>query len=460
VITQVYRDSRSWATLSFWVALAIFLLTGWVTYESIVKYQDASKWRDHTYAVIETLDQLRTGLVDAETGQRGYLITGESDYLEDYRKSLDAIGQRKAELRTLTVDNASQQWRLNTLEPLVTEKLMGLERRIQIRKSQGLDAAAQAIITSKDKRVMNQIRDITDAMNEEEHNLLKQRDQLVARQANRTEVILACAALVCLSLLRIAFEMLKREITEHTNAEIRIQTLNENLEKNVHHLGSLNKELEAFSYSVSHDLRTPLRALDGYSKELLENLGGRLDAQNQSDLNRIRAAAARMGQLIDDLLDLSRLARTELAREDINLGAAADKIVQEFQKARPERQAEFVIAPDLNVKGDPKLLQIVLQNLLENAWKFTEKRPVSKIELGATERDGQRVFFVKDNGAGFDMAYVGKLFGAFQRLHDSDEFPGTGIGLATVQRIINRHGGTIWAEAKVGDGAAFYFTLP
>lgn len=460
MITQVYRDSRSWATLSFWVALAIFLLTGWVTYESIVKYQDASKWRDHTYAVIETLDQLRTGLVDAETGQRGYLITGESDYLEDYRKSLDAIGQRKAELRTLTVDNASQQWRLNTLEPLVTEKLMGLERRIQIRKSQGLDAAAQAIITSKDKRVMNQIRDITDAMNEEEHNLLKQRDQLVARQANRTEVILACAALVCLSLLRIAFEMLKREITEHTNAEIRIQTLNENLEKNVHHLGSLNKELEAFSYSVSHDLRTPLRALDGYSKELLENLGGRLDAQNQSDLNRIRAAAARMGQLIDDLLDLSRLARTELAREDINLGAAADKIVQEFQKARPERQAEFVIAPDLNVKGDPKLLQIVLQNLLENAWKFTEKRPVSKIELGATERDGQRVFFVKDNGAGFDMAYVGKLFGAFQRLHDSDEFPGTGIGLATVQRIINRHGGTIWAEAKVGDGAAFYFTLP
>jgi light-regulated signal transduction histidine kinase (bacteriophytochrome) len=218
--------------------------------------------------------------------------------------------------------------------------------------------------------------------------------------------------------------------------------------------------MEAFSYSVSHDLRTPLRALAGYSKELLHHLGDQLDEQDRHDLNRIRAASVRMGELIDDLLDLSRITRMEMIKEDVNLSDLAEKIVQEFRNDRPERKWEFVSAPGLIVKGDPKLVRVALENLLGNAWKFTEKRPVAKIELGATTHEGQNAYFVRDNGAGFDMAYAGKLFGAFQRLHDADEFPGTGIGLATVQRIIRRHGGMIWAEAKVDDGATFYFTLP
>lgn len=221
-----------------------------------------------------------------------------------------------------------------------------------------------------------------------------------------------------------------------------------------------NKELEAFSYSVSHDLRAPLRSIDGFSQALLEDYTERLDEQGRDYLHRVRAASQRMAQLIDDMLKLSRVTRAELSREEVDLSALAQEIAVELRRAQPGREVEFTVASGLRVHGDPKLLRIVIENLLGNAWKFTGKRSGARIEFGMTHRDGKPAYFVRDNGVGFDMAYAGKLFGAFQRLHDSREFPGTGIGLATVQRVIHKHGGRVWAEGEVEKGATFYFTLP
>jgi signal transduction histidine kinase len=223
-----------------------------------------------------------------------------------------------------------------------------------------------------------------------------------------------------------------------------------------------NRELEAFSYSVAHDLRAPLRGINGFSHALLEDCGDKLDAEGKDYLARIATAAERMGQLIDALLALSRLSRTKLRREEVNLTRVAHNVFEQLKATHPDRVVDFDHGDDVVVDGDPALLRALLENLLGNAWKFTGARPSAHIAFGV-ERDAKEhevVYFVRDDGAGFDMAYAEKLFAPFQRLHSAAEFAGTGIGLATVQRIVHRHGGRIWAEGAVGRGATFHFTLP
>jgi PAS domain S-box-containing protein len=250
-----------------------------------------------------------------------------------------------------------------------------------------------------------------------------------------------------------------RDITERKEAEDRIQKLNADLQQRALQLETTVKELEAFSYSVSHDLRSPLRSIDGFSQAILEDYADRLPADGQNYLMRVRAAAQRMGQLIDDLLSLSRVTRAPLQPGFVNLSALAQTILNNLKQTQPERQVTVLIAADLATNGDPHLLRIALENLIGNAWKFTSKRPDAYIEVGAVDEPGGRIFFVRDNGAGFDMNFSEKLFGAFQRLHSVDEFPGTGVGLATVQRIIRRHGGNIWADSAPGKGSTFFFTV-
>ena len=220
-----------------------------------------------------------------------------------------------------------------------------------------------------------------------------------------------------------------------------------------------NKELEAFSYSVSHDLRAPLRSIDGFSIALLEDYPDKLDEQGKDYLQRVRAASQHMEHLIDDILNLSRVMRSEMQRTSIDLSSVAQSITHEFSDSQPDRKVTFMISPGMVIDADRNLIGIVLENLLDNAWKFTSKHPSAKIEIGSVIQDGQQVYFVRDDGDGFDMAYAGKLFGAFQRMHTPLEFKGSGIGLATVRRIIHRHGGRIWAEAEKGKGAVFYFTI-
>ncbi len=225
-------------------------------------------------------------------------------------------------------------------------------------------------------------------------------------------------------------------------------------------LEQANKELKSFTYSVSHDLRAPLRSIDGFSLALLEDYADQLDAQGKDYLQRVRAASQRMGELIDDLLALSRVSRTAMHYEEVDLSSMARAVIGELREAEPERQVEFIIADGLTALGDKSLLRIVMENLLRNAWKYTGKHARARIEFGLTWQEGMPVYFVRDDGAGFDMAYSDKLFNPFQRLHNADEFPGIGIGLSTVQRIIHRHGGEVWAEAAPEKGATFYFTIP
>jgi PAS domain S-box-containing protein len=250
-----------------------------------------------------------------------------------------------------------------------------------------------------------------------------------------------------------------RDITERKGAQDSIRQLNQTLELRNTELTTINKELESFSYSVSHDLRAPLRAIDGFSLALLEDCGAQLPDDGKDQLQRIRAATVRMGHLIDDMLRLARIARSEVSCEDVNISQLAQEVVSQLRASEPGRQVTIRIASDLKAIGDRHLLRSVLENLLGNAWKFTSKRPEACIEIGSRESETETVFYVRDNGSGFDMRYADKLFGVFQRLHTDREYAGTGVGLATVQRIVHKHGGRIWAEAEVEKGATFYFVL-
>jgi PAS domain S-box-containing protein len=253
------------------------------------------------------------------------------------------------------------------------------------------------------------------------------------------------------------------DITARKAAEDSVFHLNLDLERRVAErtaeLEAINKELESFSYSVSHDLRAPLRSIRGFSEVLLDRYAGKLDARGREFLRRTAESSHQMDLLIDDLLKLSRIGRVELRQQPVDLSALAESIAVELRAAEPKRSVKFAIAPGLHACGDERLLRIALENLLRNAWKFTANQPKPRIEFGETAGP-QSAYFVRDNGAGFDMAYASRLFGVFQRLHSAAEFPGTGIGLATVQRILNRHGGSTWAESAVNQGATFYFTLP
>jgi light-regulated signal transduction histidine kinase (bacteriophytochrome) len=254
-------------------------------------------------------------------------------------------------------------------------------------------------------------------------------------------------------------EMLDQIQQQNSELEEARSDLERRVESRTRDLAAANRELEAFSYSVSHDLRAPLRAIDGFSKALLGNYNEILDERGRHYLERVRAGTQRMSELIDDLLGLARVSRRELMRRQVSLSEIAGRVATELSRREPSRQVRVDVQEGLVAEADPHLLTIVFENLMGNAWKFTSKKGEPRVEVGEWKNGPAPAFYVRDNGAGFDMTYADKLFGAFQRLHADADFEGTGIGLATVQRIVARHGGRIWAEGEVDKGATFYFTL-
>jgi two-component system, sensor histidine kinase and response regulator len=254
-------------------------------------------------------------------------------------------------------------------------------------------------------------------------------------------------------------ELLQRQAELLQASEQDARDLAETRAELVRDLEHKNRELESFSYAVSHDLRAPLRRIESFSRAVQESQGDRLDADGHRYLDRVREASRQMSELIDDVLYLARVTGAEMREQEVDLSGLVALLLDRMREAEPERRVEIRIRPGVTVMADGQLLRIALENLLENAWKFTAREPVARLEFGMTSIGGEQAYFIRDNGAGFDMAYADRLFGPFQRLHLASEFPGSGIGLATVQRIIHRHGGRVWAEGMVGQGATFHFTI-
>jgi len=595
---------RTWpkqVLLGYTMIVLLFLLIGSLFYSNMTMTMDGVKVQRQSHFLIIRLENLLSHIKDAETGQRGFILTGTESYLEPYNSARRAVQTDFHNLQALTRVKPVQRQSLIELWPFVQAKMTELQKTIDLRRSQGFPAALRVINSGEGKRLMGHIRQIVQNMETRETAAYIQRGQVTQKNFQWTLIISYLAGLLALVLLVFIFRWLfqeisirqtlnrkleeeiqdrknmeirliqseerfrlmvegvkdyaifllnpqgnietwnegarrmkgydtdeiigkhfsifsppesiqqhhpeyelqiareqgrfedegwrvrkdgsmfwanvvitalydkeqqflgftkiTRDLTERRKAEMQIQELNATLEKQVVKLEALNKELEAFSYSVSHDLRAPLRSIDGFSKMLLSKTHDKLTADEQRYLSNVCENAQRMGELIDDLLKLSRLSRTEMQHSEVDLSKMAQDILSEYQIQEPERQVEVKITEGLTVMGDPNLLRVLMENLLSNAWKFTRKTEKAVIEVGLIPKEGQPIYFVRDNGAGFNMKYVNKLFGVFQRLHQMEEFPGTGIGLATVQRVILRHGGSIWAEGAVNQGATFYFSF-
>lgn len=427
------------------------------------------------YSILEENDEVRRSdqiinlssqafrmIVDTETGLRGFIITGNESYLEPWIVSTASFDITFSRLLTLVKDSPEKKKELSEIFFLYSTWVKIVEQNIVLRREQQKFLRASQYDLRKE--LMDQIRDRFDEFQKKEQTFRRKRWLESDTSARRTLFIITFTGVILgLVLAYFFWHQLKRLAGNYSNAIDSLVQATEHLEEKVaertNELKMANKELEAFSYSVSHDLRAPLRGIDGFSQILIEDYSSKLDGEGLRYLNFIRQGVQKMGFLIDDLINLSRLTRSEFKKEEVDLSVLAADIMSELQKEEPNRKLEFTnFAPEI-VSGDGGLLRAALQNLLSNAWKYSGKNELTRIELGKTMKDGKEVYFIKDNGVGFDMRFYDKLFQPFQRLHPKDKFDGTGIGLATVARIIGRHQGTIKAESVVGEGTIFYFTL-
>ncbi len=460
------------------VAILVVTLNAWFAFRSVNALLENERWVQHTWEVICEVELIMGSAKDAETGNRGYLITGEEAYLEPYTAALHELPKELDRFGGLTADNPVQRQNVAEMRAVLSRQLEMLRAGIELRRTGSANAARIMDISRTGKAEMDRLRQIADSAEAEERRLLAQRASQTESASHRTFFSIGLASLLDLLLILAMFRYFDRERTlrlateraaeglaiahAETAAQAKeVQLLNATLEERVRtrtaELETTNRELEAFSYSVSHDLRSPLRTIDGFSLALEEDYAASFDETGRDYIRRVRTAVQRMGQLIDALLQLSRITRAEITREEVNVSEVAASVAADLQAANSGREISFSIEPELRASADPKLIQVALENLLGNAVKFSSKVPHPSIEFGMDKT--QNAFFVRDNGAGFDMYYADKLFNAFNRLHGDKDFTGSGIGLATVSRVIRRHHGRIWADSTVDHGATFWFTL-
>jgi signal transduction histidine kinase len=440
-------------------ALLILLSIGMLSYRSTVRDEEDRGWVTHTHLVIERLQAVLIDIIQAETSQRGYMLTGQEKYFEPYQGSIDQVDRDIEEVRRLTSDNPRQQKAVSGLKPLVEARLALLVERMEIRKRSGLIGGAEAAANGNTEELMNEIRDRISQMRSTEGRLLEIRLEAAADGTQKMKAVIVLGNALAILILSVAGFVIHRQAMARNLAEQHLKYVNEHLKQQTAELSDTNSELETFSYSVAHDLRAPLRQIAGYSNVLIQDYGPQLDGEAQRYLEKVQGGARKMGRLVDDLLSLSKVGRQELAMQDTSLDSLLQQVVEDLAPECSGREVEWQIGKLFSTECDPGLMKQVFVNLLSNAVKYTGKREHAVIQVGQMMQDDVRVIFVRDNGAGFEMQYVGKLFGVFQRLHKARDFEGTGVGLAIVQRIIRKHGGRIWAESALDQGATFFFTL-
>jgi signal transduction histidine kinase len=620
------------AGAALFVALVVVCLNAWLAVRSVRVLEESQNWVSHTWQVINDTERIMSSMKDAESGNRGYLLTGDPVYLAPYTQATHDLPDEFSHIKGLTADNPAQQASIAQMRSLVNRRLQLLQTGIGQRRSGNINRAALFVQNGTGESEMNRLRSMATSMQDEERRLLAQRVARSDRARAHSQWTIVIVSIIDVLLITLVFWLMKRErdlsrkahatanrlqklqsisevgLTQLTPSELivallerlreviradkvvfcnwhngeievvaaseadsgsqrmrldaddpiylaatnqqiitlegtsaesveidgmrgemqsvlilpvivsgkvaallvagrrrqdpfqdqdenllsvvsdrigialdranayeaerqarrqaeasaaEVQALNAELEERVRQrtaeLEATNRELEAFSYSVSHDLRAPLRSVDGFSLALEEDFASAVNAEGRDFIRRIRAGVQKMGQLIDSLLQLSRITRAELSREQVNVSEMGGEIARDLRAENRDRNLTFLIQPGLEANADPKLLHVALENLLGNAVKFTARQPQATIELGRSPETGE--FFVRDNGAGFDMQYADKLFHAFQRLHGERDFKGSGIGLATVSRVIRRHLGTIRTESAVDHGATFWFTV-
>jgi signal transduction histidine kinase len=442
----------------FGVALVLQIGVAMLSYRAMNRSVIAAQWVAHTHAVVAELTALQLSVLEAENARRGFILTGDANQLGPYRTAVSAIPEEFRELRILMADNPVQLGRLDTLGPLIETRMAFLADSVRLAE-RGKEAARQMLLTKEGAVPMAAVRGALLEMEAAENVLLPERVADSENVYRRTVLLLVAGSCIALGLFLTVFFFLTHAVRKRRLAEELTLASNTKLQTRTLELEAIDNELEMFTYSISHDLRAPLRHIHGFSKILLEDFGPKMETDAQKFLQHIQEATQQMGRLVDDLLNLSRLGRQDINVQITGLHALVKEAIEDLPSEIGERKIDWKIGKLPFVECDPGLMKQVFANLLSNALKYTRPKEHAIIEVGQVTKDGRVEIFVRDNGVGFNMKYADKLFGVFQRLHRQEDFEGTGVGLATVLRIINKHGGQIRAEAELDEGAAFYFTL-
>ncbi len=434
------------------VSIVIILGLGVVSYRYFLSLSAATQWANHARRVLQNVEEVRSTLVQIENAQRGYSLTGDESFTKSVDGNINYLNNLVDDLETATRDNEIQQANLRELRPLMKTEIEST-RSIIAARAISFDKALETAKSVDDAGTMSTIQNLLNRIREEEQSLILSRSLNV--QTGFFRFVWAFLGLLFVTLLVLLglVWLINSNTRSRTIAEQRLRDAELETKK-------INSDLEAFSYSVSHDLRAPLRSINGYSQILIEDYAPKLDDEGNRVLSVIINNAKKMGQLIDDLLEFSRLGRQEINRSNVDVTEQVQAISSELLERETNRKIDLTIQPLGSATIDPNMMRQVWINLIGNAIKYSRNKETAVIEIGRTDQKDKAVFYVKDNGAGFDMAYMDKLFGVFQRLHKNNEFEGTGVGLALVKRIVDRHKGAIWAEAKLNEGATFYFSLP
>jgi signal transduction histidine kinase len=463
---------------TYWLSVIAIAAIGATVVIVAMTQRSSDRWTQHSREVVRLARRAQLLALDRETGVRGFLLTGDSTSLAPELAARVPLGAAIDSLVLLTADNAGQQarareygraverWDSMFVRPAITQRL---------RRGTGAVTPTFGAGALAGKVLFDDVRMRYARFESEEESLYLARNRL----GNRLQFLDVAVTIVGLAMLGGVQSTLRRRVSVQASALVdrqgqleeqaaeleeqagELESQTEELQGAVKELGRKNEDLNAFSSAVAHDLRSPLRSIDGFSHVLLSDYAERLDDAGVQALRRIRANAQRMGEMIDGLLSLARVSGTDLRLSDVNLSELATASSDEIRRAiSSEREVAVDVRQGLSARADARLVRIAIHNLLENAFKFTRARTAAHIEVGTRLMDGRPAFFVADNGIGFDMRHADRLFGSFERLHDDRTYEGTGIGLATVRRIVERHGGTIWAESIPDRGTTFYFTLP